>query len=407
LTQNFKGSISRRIEPRAQIDMGIDWRNVKYRRWEPDNSTIGWGNDDHMPMPYARRQYDNYSTEVVVNNGVYQDLYIIGQDNKVGYISGPKGDKINVYNVKVEKVDNLVFASRWDDGFFCRNIHITEATNCSIGGQSSDSSVIAIRSQDNDLWSSTISSLQGSQIGIIEGVVLGGISQSKIGRLDKCTGSTIESSDLQEAASSIWIVLGSSNINELRNAKLSSIFNSSIVQLKQTDMLGTNIQNCSFNSVINLMVVNNFNSLKDCKGASINTVTIDSSSSSTAQFERVDFGGNFRNTNIQAFSSIRDVKFMQVDDCEITGDLMACNFDGWLDSCSFDGVIRKCTFKGDFGPATGGGGARHFSSSNHSVLSGTECKDIYIAGSAVKIAYYSSVSPETLTFDSVTANAIL
>jgi hypothetical protein len=266
-TSNFPvttyGYITKRIDPLRNISIGADWKNMKYRRYEIDTSTL-----TNNGLQYIGTANVTFG---ITTTGNYEDLHVLPP-----YADATYGGVI------IDVFDNVVFTSE-----YIYSVEIKSATFSTLRR--------AYRLYANYINNSYLSA-ENCNLNYISNSILGGIN-------------TIAYVNALFISFSFVAILYKSNIQVLTNCQFSDIRDSNLNYLYFVGTITSVIYNsningidstygpCSVGSIYNSNIYASLSSVTI--GANFNGNIIQSSQSSISLINGVNFGDNFRMNNVE------------------------------------------------------------------------------------------------------------
>jgi hypothetical protein len=351
----LKGKVIRRIDTKNNIDVAIDWRNVKYKRYEVDltsymNYQLGL-QGNHKVGYYS--SYDQFmllgpqGSEVgLTYSGSSQDMYIFKNSNDIDSLVAP------IRNIKIDYIDNLVFPPEVSSSSYygIKDSNIESVINSTfLSIKRSNIGKIGITNQmlpgfdqgdanssgngyfdDNLPVTSFAKIIEKSNIGTFERSVFGNIlgceseliiesyfsglmARSKIGRIEsitwnstRITGNTVATPSTGDPS-----LPQDSNFADIDNCiggilaknwfvSNSYLYNTNFDLIRNNTM--SRMKNCDFNMFVSNTFTSGYMDL--CRGDRFHENQIINTNIENGRFE-----GRFYSNIIQGGGTIRDIRF--------------------------------------------------------------------------------------------------
>lgn len=357
LGKEFKGSITRRVDPLYNVDMGIDWRNVKYKRYESTiNSSeipIGFTNTIWSPLPISRLplEFDTYDTTPTGNS---VELYITGVSNDVGISIGAKGQVNIIRDIVIKSLDNVVLIKDDSEDMNQKNVLINYGEMLTIGGESFNYTINVCESIAGNIFN-YIGVIRKSNITSLQSSTIEDIQNSDLTQIDRCLLVTLESCTAHNWAGFTADTMRNTTIRTASNSTMRNVISSTINYIVSSDLTvaadtpfgsgNSTINYCDFDFISGMRL--NFRRMEGCRGSYLQTVI------SFADIElpnldiiNVDFGET-RNMTFTA-GSMQEVTFRKTDGLRINANFKNVTFLGEYRNLRFQGGFQDIVFKGDF-----------------------------------------------------------
>jgi hypothetical protein len=359
LGKEFKGSITRRVDSLYNVDMGIDWRNVKYKRYEMSINTSELPNEFvstiWSPLPdCVLPLYGSVYTTTPTGNET--ELFVTGLSNDVGIIIGGKGQVDLVRNINIKSLDNIVLVSNDSQEMNQTNVSIEYAEMTTIGGSSKDYSINTCKIESSREFN-YFDILTNSRINTVIGSSLVTVDSSDFIYINRCMFRSVV-----RTSGHRWITVSAGNISNstLRNAQncilgsnvSSSTINTILVcNLKTTAGVGygsgtSAINNCDFDFIQGLSV--NFRRMEGCRGSRLtNIISLSNIELPTLDILNVSFGEAI-NMVFTAPAPMEEVTFRKTNGLRFNATLKNVTFEGEYKNVGFQGGFQDIVFRGDF-----------------------------------------------------------
>ena len=381
LGKEFKGSITRRVDSLYNVDIGIDWRNVKYKRYEMSINTSELPNEFvstiWSPLPDCVIPFFN-GFHVATPTGNEVEFFVTGSSNEVGIIIGGKGQVNLVRDISVKSLDNVVLVANDSQDMNQTNAYINYAEMATIGGSSRNYSIDTCKMETSREFN-YFDVITNSRINTVVGSSIVTVDSTDLVFVYRCVARTIV-----RTSGYRWISVSAGNVSnstlrEAQNCILGENVSSTTINRIITCNLkisadadygsgDSNIDNCDFDFIEGLFL--NFRKMEGCRGSKLQNIT----SLSNIEFPTLDIinvsFGEALNMVFTAPAPMEEVTFRKTDGLRINATFKNVTFEGEYKSIGFQGGFQDIVFRGDFD------NNGTISSSNTPALNGTQYTNI-------------------------------